>query len=156
MCFLAKTVSDIHNRSFSSYVYVYPYVWPLQCLYSVAAKERLFPVADATTFFTDMHFILRVLAAGDIRTVCHHRLNLLEQVILLILCWTTCRFCLSLVKAMYQRPRLFMDEIMWFHIDRLFLMYYLTFSIGRCHVVCRDPYTSIIHGVNVYQISFSS
>lgn len=49
-----------------------------------AAKERLYPVADATTFFTDMHYILRVLAAGDIRTVCHHRLNLLEQVILLI------------------------------------------------------------------------
>jgi len=45
------------------------------------AKERLYPVADATTFFTDMHYILRVLAAGDIRTVCHHRLNLLEQVI---------------------------------------------------------------------------
>ncbi|XVE97109.1 hypothetical protein REPUB_Repub02eG0282400 [Reevesia pubescens] len=43
------------------------------------SKEELFPVADATTFFTDLHHILRVLAAGNIRTLCHHRLNLLEQ-----------------------------------------------------------------------------
>ncbi|KAL0926311.1 hypothetical protein M5K25_002527 [Dendrobium thyrsiflorum] len=43
------------------------------------SKERLYPVADATTFFTDLHHILRVLAAGNIRTLCHHRLNLLEQ-----------------------------------------------------------------------------
>ncbi|KAJ9185387.1 hypothetical protein P3X46_005027 [Hevea brasiliensis] len=43
------------------------------------SKEELFPVADATTFFTDLHHILRVIAAGNIRTLCHHRLNLLEQ-----------------------------------------------------------------------------
>ncbi|XVF55071.1 hypothetical protein PTKIN_Ptkin06aG0007200 [Pterospermum kingtungense] len=43
------------------------------------SKVELFPVADATTFFTDLHHILRVLAAGNIRTLCHHRLNLLEQ-----------------------------------------------------------------------------
>nr|CAD1833052.1 unnamed protein product [Ananas comosus var. bracteatus] len=43
------------------------------------SRERLYPVADATTFFTDLHYILRVIAAGNIRTVCHHRLNLLEQ-----------------------------------------------------------------------------
>lgn len=48
----------------------------------VSARERLYPVADATTFFTDLHYILRVIAAGNIRTVCHHRLNLLEQVII--------------------------------------------------------------------------
>ncbi|CAL9178729.1 unnamed protein product [Musa hybrid cultivar] len=41
--------------------------------------RRLFPVADATTFFTDLHHILRVIAAGNIRTVCHRRLVLLEQ-----------------------------------------------------------------------------
>lgn len=46
----------------------------------LTAKEELFPVADATTFFTDLHHILRVIAAGNIRTLCHHRLNLLEQV----------------------------------------------------------------------------
>lgn len=46
----------------------------------MTAKEELFPVADATTFFTDLHHILRVIAAGNIRTLCHHRLNLLEQV----------------------------------------------------------------------------
>ncbi|XP_024026427.1 AMP deaminase isoform X2 [Morus notabilis] len=43
------------------------------------SKEELFPLADATTFFTDLHHILRVIAAGNIRTLCHHRLNLLEQ-----------------------------------------------------------------------------
>lgn len=48
--------------------------------FSFAAKEELFPVADATAFFTDLHHILRVIAAGNIRTLCHHRLNLLEQV----------------------------------------------------------------------------
>lgn len=57
---------------------------------SFTAKERLYPVADATTFFTDMHYILRVLAAGDIRTVCHHRLNLLEQVIFFVFCSFKC------------------------------------------------------------------
>ncbi|KAG8377040.1 hypothetical protein BUALT_Bualt09G0126700 [Buddleja alternifolia] len=43
------------------------------------SKEKLFPVADATTFFTDLHHILKVIAAGNIRTLCHHRLVLLEQ-----------------------------------------------------------------------------
>ncbi|GJZ44069.1 AMP deaminase [Tanacetum coccineum] len=43
------------------------------------SKEKLFPVADATTFFTDLHHILKVIAAGNTRTVCHHRLGLLEQ-----------------------------------------------------------------------------
>ncbi|KAK4483781.1 hypothetical protein RD792_010985 [Penstemon davidsonii] len=43
------------------------------------AKEKLFPVADATTFFTDLHYILKVIAAGNIRTLCYHRLVLLEQ-----------------------------------------------------------------------------
>ncbi|KAL5549390.1 hypothetical protein UlMin_004621 [Ulmus minor] len=43
------------------------------------SREEVFPVADATTFFTNLHHILRVIAAGNIRTLCHHRLNLLEQ-----------------------------------------------------------------------------
>ncbi|GFP93822.1 amp deaminase [Phtheirospermum japonicum] len=43
------------------------------------SKEKLFPVADATAFFTDLHHILKVIAAGNIRTLCHHRLVLLEQ-----------------------------------------------------------------------------
>ncbi|XP_022745837.1 AMP deaminase-like isoform X2 [Durio zibethinus] len=43
------------------------------------SKVELFPVADAITFFTDLHHILHVIAAGNIRTLCHHRLNLLEQ-----------------------------------------------------------------------------
>lgn len=43
------------------------------------SKDKLFPVADATTFFTDLHRILRAIATGNIRTLCHHRLVLLEQ-----------------------------------------------------------------------------
>ncbi|KAL6998439.1 AMP deaminase [Sarracenia purpurea var. burkii] len=43
------------------------------------SKEKLFPVADATTFFTHLHHILKVIATGNIRTLCHHRLVLLEQ-----------------------------------------------------------------------------
>ncbi|VVB02593.1 unnamed protein product [Arabis nemorensis] len=43
------------------------------------AKEELFPVADATAFFTDLHHILKVIAAGNMRTLCHRRLVLLEQ-----------------------------------------------------------------------------
>ncbi|KAL6865048.1 hypothetical protein ACP4OV_016199 [Aristida adscensionis] len=41
--------------------------------------EQIYPVADATTFFTDFHYILRVSAAGNTRTVCHNRLNVLEH-----------------------------------------------------------------------------
>uniref|UniRef100_A0A452YWW8 AMP deaminase n=1 Tax=Aegilops tauschii subsp. strangulata TaxID=200361 RepID=A0A452YWW8_AEGTS len=41
--------------------------------------ERIYPVADATTFFTDLHYVLRMTAAGNTRTVCHNRLNLLEH-----------------------------------------------------------------------------
>lgn len=51
----------------------------VQVYASKDAKEKLFPVADATAFFTDLHHILRVIAAGNIRTLCHHRLVLLEQ-----------------------------------------------------------------------------
>ncbi|EFJ23750.1 hypothetical protein SELMODRAFT_174618 [Selaginella moellendorffii] len=43
------------------------------------AKEELFPVPDATTFFTDMHRILRLTGLGNVRTFCYHRLHLLEQ-----------------------------------------------------------------------------
>ncbi|XXG39706.1 hypothetical protein AAC387_Pa01g0594 [Persea americana] len=43
------------------------------------STEKLFPVVDATTFFTDLHRILRIIAAGNVRTLCHHRLVLLEQ-----------------------------------------------------------------------------
>ncbi|XP_073272717.1 AMP deaminase-like isoform X2 [Primulina huaijiensis] len=43
------------------------------------SEEKLYPVADATTFFTDLHHILKIISAGNIRTLCHHRLVLLEQ-----------------------------------------------------------------------------
>ncbi|GLJ38699.1 hypothetical protein SUGI_0788790 [Cryptomeria japonica] len=47
-----------------------------------ASKDEttpLFPVPDATTFFTDLHRILKIIAVGNVRTLCHHRLRLLEQ-----------------------------------------------------------------------------
>lgn len=39
----------------------------------------LFPVASSTTFFTDMHHILRIMAIGNVRSSCHHRLRFLEE-----------------------------------------------------------------------------
>ncbi|KAG8099012.1 hypothetical protein GUJ93_ZPchr0013g34202 [Zizania palustris] len=65
-----QTKTEHHFEMVDGVVHVYP---------NKDSKERVYPVADATTFFTDMHYILRVLAAGDIRTVCHKRLNLLDQ-----------------------------------------------------------------------------
>lgn len=35
---------------------------------------------DATTFFTDMHHILRITSLGPVRTLSFYRLKLLEQV----------------------------------------------------------------------------
>ncbi|XP_015575300.1 probable AMP deaminase [Ricinus communis] len=39
----------------------------------------LFPVASATTFFTDLHHLLRIISIGNVRTACHHRLRFLEE-----------------------------------------------------------------------------
>ncbi|KAH7279295.1 hypothetical protein KP509_37G013600 [Ceratopteris richardii] len=44
-----------------------------------ADEEELFPVIGATEFFTDMHRILKIVSIGNVRTLCHHRLRLLEQ-----------------------------------------------------------------------------
>ncbi|CAI0426265.1 unnamed protein product [Linum tenue] len=68
--YASEEKSDHYFKMQDGVVHVYP------CKDS---KEELFPVADATTFFTDLHHILRVIAAGNMRTLCHHRLNLLEQ-----------------------------------------------------------------------------
>ncbi|KAJ8645065.1 hypothetical protein MRB53_006813 [Persea americana] len=43
------------------------------------SSEDLFPVASSTTFFTDMHHVLRVVSTGNVRSSCHHRLRLLEE-----------------------------------------------------------------------------
>ncbi|XP_058073870.1 AMP deaminase-like [Magnolia sinica] len=43
------------------------------------STEDLFPTASSTTFFTDMHHILRIIALGNVRSTCHHRLRLLEE-----------------------------------------------------------------------------
>ncbi|KAM7464557.1 hypothetical protein LguiA_032678 [Lonicera macranthoides] len=39
----------------------------------------LFPVASSTTFFTDMHHLLRIISIGNVRSICHHRLRFLEE-----------------------------------------------------------------------------
>ncbi|CAK9172213.1 unnamed protein product [Ilex paraguariensis] len=41
--------------------------------------EDLFPVASSTTFFTDMHHILKAISIGNVRSVCHLRLRFLEE-----------------------------------------------------------------------------
>ncbi|GFP91591.1 amp deaminase [Phtheirospermum japonicum] len=41
--------------------------------------EELFPVASSTTFFTDMHHLLKVMSIGNARSLCHHRLRFLEE-----------------------------------------------------------------------------
>ncbi|KAL3006565.1 hypothetical protein AAZX31_08G285500 [Glycine max] len=41
--------------------------------------EELFPVASSTRFFTDMHYILKVMSIGNVRTSCYHRLRFLEE-----------------------------------------------------------------------------
>ncbi|XVF02293.1 hypothetical protein REPUB_Repub04eG0163200 [Reevesia pubescens] len=40
---------------------------------------ELFPVASSTTFFTDMHHLLKVMSIGYVRSACHHRLRFLEE-----------------------------------------------------------------------------
>ncbi|XWS22508.1 hypothetical protein CRYUN_Cryun29cG0042000 [Craigia yunnanensis] len=40
---------------------------------------ELFPVASSTTFFTDMHHLLKAMSIGNIRSACHHRLRFLEE-----------------------------------------------------------------------------
>ncbi|KAK9052128.1 hypothetical protein SSX86_028756 [Deinandra increscens subsp. villosa] len=39
----------------------------------------LFPVASATTFFTDMHHVLKIISVGNVRSACFHRLRFLEE-----------------------------------------------------------------------------
>lgn len=46
---------------------------------SESGTVELFPVASSTTFFTDMHHLLKVMSAGNVRSACHHRLRFLEE-----------------------------------------------------------------------------
>ncbi|WJX56659.1 AMP deaminase [Trifolium repens] len=41
--------------------------------------EELFPVASATSFFTHMDYILKVMSIGNVRSACYHRLRFLEE-----------------------------------------------------------------------------
>ncbi|KAK1563554.1 hypothetical protein Q3G72_029107 [Acer saccharum] len=68
--FTPERKSDHYFEMQDGVIHVYP---------NKDSREELFLVADATTFFTDLHHILRVIALGNMRTLCHHRLLLLEQ-----------------------------------------------------------------------------
>ncbi|XVF84817.1 hypothetical protein PTKIN_Ptkin17bG0069900 [Pterospermum kingtungense] len=46
---------------------------------SEGGTVELFPVASSTTFFTDMHHLLKVMSIGNVRSACHHRLRFLEE-----------------------------------------------------------------------------
>lgn len=59
----------------------------------VVDTEELFPVASATTFFTDMHHVLKVMAVGNVRSYCHHRLRFLEEVTGLAILFNFPPFC---------------------------------------------------------------
>ena len=49
---------------------------------TLADSEELYPVASATTFFTDLHYLLKVVSIGNVRSVCYHRLRFLDEVCL--------------------------------------------------------------------------
>ncbi|KAK3212334.1 hypothetical protein Dsin_017040 [Dipteronia sinensis] len=68
--FTPERKSDHYFEMQDGVIHVYP---------NKDSREDLFHIADATTFFTDLHHILRVIALGNMRTLCHHRLLLLEQ-----------------------------------------------------------------------------
>lgn len=46
---------------------------------SESDSEELFPVASSTSFFTDLHHLLKVMSVGNVRSACHHRLRFLEE-----------------------------------------------------------------------------
>ncbi|MBA0607303.1 hypothetical protein Godav_019631, partial [Gossypium davidsonii] len=50
-----------------------------ETLFNMTGTVELFPVASSTTFFTDMHHLLKVMSAGNVRSACHHRLRFLEE-----------------------------------------------------------------------------
>ncbi|KAJ4974755.1 hypothetical protein NE237_007929 [Protea cynaroides] len=43
--------------------------------------RKFYPVSSSTEFFTDMHYILRVISLGNARSVCNHRLRFLEEIV---------------------------------------------------------------------------
>ncbi|CAN6439295.1 unnamed protein product [Victoria cruziana] len=80
-----ETLSDLHAPNFTSCGYSAQenqhYFKMEDGVVHVYAEndQDLFPVANSTTFFTDMHRILKVAALGNARTTCFRRLELLED-----------------------------------------------------------------------------
>lgn len=65
--------------------------------------EELFPVASSTRFFTDMHYILKVMSIGNVRSACYHRLRFLEEVCFhkLLYIWFPCVLTVAFVYNMH-------------------------------------------------------
>lgn len=72
LCFVPVEASAHHFRMEDGVVRVYA---------SENDATELFPVASSTMFFTDMHYLLKVMSIGNVRSACHHRLRFLEEVI---------------------------------------------------------------------------
>jgi hypothetical protein len=87
----------------------------------IVVSEELYKVHDATSFFTDMHRILRIVSLGNVRTLCHHRLKLLEQVIVLSLemCWKLRLEVVSALPSLYLfwKPTLLFSFCELWHLD---------------------------------------
>ncbi|XP_052172872.1 probable AMP deaminase isoform X2 [Diospyros lotus] len=70
LCFVPVEATSHYFRMEDGVVHVYA---------SENDSTDLFPVASSTEFFTDMHYLLKVMSIGNARTACHHRLRFLEE-----------------------------------------------------------------------------
>ncbi|XP_049934921.1 probable AMP deaminase isoform X2 [Nymphaea colorata] len=80
-----ETVSDLHASNLASCCSSarenqHYFKMEVGVVHVYAANgQDLFPVANSTTFFTDMHQILKIASLGNARTTCFRRLELLED-----------------------------------------------------------------------------
>ncbi|THG04194.1 hypothetical protein TEA_010095 [Camellia sinensis var. sinensis] len=78
LCFVPVEATAHHFRMEDGVVHVYASENGSLSL-SLSDSTDLFPVASSTTFFTDMHHLLKVMSVGNVRSACHHRLRFLEE-----------------------------------------------------------------------------
>lgn len=102
-----RTIIIEKNLLMTSFPYCYLLFlawWHLNILLIVLTcldTEELFPIPSSTTFFTDMHHILKVMSVGNVRSACHHRLRFLEEVMKSLVppslfpCFKSSTFCLA-------------------------------------------------------------
>ncbi|XP_028094944.1 AMP deaminase-like isoform X1 [Camellia sinensis] len=78
LCFVPVEATAHHFRMEDGVVHVYASENGSLSL-PLSDSTDLFPVASSTTFFTDMHHLLKVTSIGNVRSACHHRLRFLEE-----------------------------------------------------------------------------